>query len=68
MRQRLFSGSTRRGTKGLDRWDLLRLAMAVAVVFAGGIGWRYSQTEAVVQVETTLWSAQTLQILGPLAL
>ncbi|WP_422367549.1 hypothetical protein [Pelagibius sp.] len=68
MWRRLFSGSTRRGTKGLDKGDLLRLAMAVAVVFAGGITWRYSQTETVVQVETTLWSQQALQILGPLAL
>lgn len=68
MRHRIFSGSTRRGTKGLDAWDLLRLTTAVVVVFAGGATWRYSQAETAPLVETTLWSQQALQILGPLAL
>ncbi len=68
MRTRFFSGTTRKDTKDFNRRDLLRLAIAAALVLAGGTTWRYSQVETVVQAEMTPWSQQALQILGPLML
>lgn len=68
MQKRFISGTTRRGNKGLDRRDLLHLLIAAGLVLAGGVTWRFSHTETVLQADMTLWSQQTLQILGPLAL
>jgi len=68
MRSILFSGTTRRGNKGLDGRDLLHLALAAGLILAGGITWRYSQPEPILQADMTPWSQQALQILGPLAL